>query len=173
MEIGRRKNFGDLCLAMGYRRAAEVGVWRAEFAAQLLSRSSLDVLYLVDPYDGRGMTEKASMEKLRRGARRRMRGYGERARFIEMPSLDAVKSFKLGELDFVYIDANHEYAHVMDDCHAWWLIVREGGVLAGHDYKTMPGNTKQAVQAFAKSVGCEVRETTREHCSSWWIIKKR
>ena len=37
-------------------------------------------------------------------------------------------------LDYVYVDARHDYCAVMDDLQAYWPKIRSGGLLAGHDY---------------------------------------
>ncbi len=37
-------------------------------------------------------------------------------------------------LDFVYLDARHDYASVLEDLGQWSEKVRPGGVLSGHDY---------------------------------------
>lgn len=50
---------------------------------------------------------------------------------------DSVKSatnFENKSLDFVFIDADHEYINVKNDINAWLPKVKSGGILAGHDY---------------------------------------
>jgi hypothetical protein len=37
-------------------------------------------------------------------------------------------------LDYVYVDARHDYCGVKEDLEAWWPKLRRGGILAGHDY---------------------------------------
>ena len=37
-------------------------------------------------------------------------------------------------MDFVYIDARHDYESVLEDLNAWFHKVKPGGILAGHDY---------------------------------------
>ena len=48
--------------------------------------------------------------------------------------MDAVKDFADESLDFVYIDANHEFKYVTEDIFEWSKKVRKGGAIAGHDY---------------------------------------
>ncbi len=51
-----------------------------------------------------------------------------------MTSLQAAATYADGSLDFVMIDASHEYEDVRADIQAWLPKVRPGGVLAGDDF---------------------------------------
>lgn len=66
---------------------------------------------------------------------------------IRMPSLEAAQNYPDNSLDFVFIDASHEYEDVIADLAAWYPKVKIGGVLAGHDYPTWEGVTR-AVNDF-------------------------
>jgi len=35
---------------------------------------------------------------------------------------------------FVYVDARHDYLGVLHDLQSWWPKLRQGGIMAGHDY---------------------------------------
>ncbi len=59
-----------------------------------------------------------------------VRGY---FRPMEMNSLEAASRFPDESIDFVFIDANHDYEAVVADIRAWAPKLRAGGVLAGHD----------------------------------------
>ena len=56
-----------------------------------------------------------------------------------------------GSLDFVFIDAAHDYENVIADIRAWYPKVKEGGVIAGHDYPDWPGVKKAVDEYFGKS----------------------
>jgi predicted O-methyltransferase YrrM len=58
-------------------------------------------------------------------------------------SWESAGYFQDGELDFVFIDAAHDYDSVTKDIKAWLPKVRLGGIIAGHDIKHPP--VKQAV----------------------------
>jgi len=55
-----------------------------------------------------------------------------------MPSEQAAQHFADGSLDFVFIDASHDYQSVVKDIRAWKPKVRKGGMLAGHDIHHQP-----------------------------------
>eukprot|EP01041_Mallomonas_annulata_P014867 gene14867-31560_t len=49
-------------------------------------------------------------------------------------------------LDFIYIDAAHDYFNVMSDMRAWWPKLINGGVFAGHNLQYIP--VRSAVTEF-------------------------
>lgn len=57
---------------------------------------------------------------------------------IRKPSIEAVNIFKENSLNFVFIDAAHDYDNVCADIKAWLPKVTPNGVLAGHDYSYAP-----------------------------------
>lgn len=67
---------------------------------------------------------------------------------IRMSSLEAVDLYEDNSLDFVFIDASHEYEDVRKDILAWLPKVKIGGILAGHDYETFSGVTRAVNEIF-------------------------
>jgi predicted O-methyltransferase YrrM len=53
---------------------------------------------------------------------------------IEDTSVNASKLFKDKSVDFVFIDAGHDYDDIKSDITAWLPKVKKGGIIAGHDY---------------------------------------
>jgi len=79
-------------------------------------------------------------------------------------SVEAAKAFKDGQLDFVYVDARHDYEGALEDMVAWWPKLRVGGLIAGHDFipdqiKEKEGDfgVQRAVLEFTKKKGREVQ----------------
>ena len=114
---------------------AEVGVDIGINALNLLEMLNMRKLFLIDIYeesyytdDALIITEKSAYIK----AQNRLKKYKDKIEFIIKPSVEASKDI-IKPLDFVYIDANHDYKHVYEDLEAWFPLVREGGVVAGHD----------------------------------------
>jgi len=67
---------------------------------------------------------------------------------VKMSSLEAVNLYGDKTLDFIFIDASHEYEDVKRDIIAWLPKLKIGGVLAGHDYGVFDGVTRAANEIF-------------------------
>lgn len=63
---------------------------------------------------------------------------------IKEISWNAASHFEDGSVDFVFIDADHEYDSVCKDIKAWMPKIRKGGIISGHDYFN-PCGVKDAV----------------------------
>lgn len=65
---------------------------------------------------------------------------------VEMESWKAAEYIleSLAKVDFVFIDAEHDYVSVKSNIKEWIPNMRPGGVIAGHDY-TLNVDTKRAV----------------------------
>jgi predicted O-methyltransferase YrrM len=86
---------------------------------------------------------------------------------IKMSSRDAARTFDDNSLDFVFIDAAHDYESVREDIYAWFPKLTPGGILAGHD-KTWPGVVK-AVNEFLSCTGLPLHIMDRD---VWGVYKK-
>jgi hypothetical protein len=62
-------------------------------------------------------------------------------------SWDGAKHYEDNSLDFIFIDAAHDYESVKKDINAWFPKLKKGGIIAGHDYTWCDG-VKQAVNEF-------------------------
>lgn len=100
--------------------------------------------------DGRGSVNgKISPDMIRECWSLNTRLNEGRCRLIETKSLDAVKQFDDGSLDFVYLDADHGYEPVKREIAAWLPKVRPGGIIAGHDYtNSFPGLKRAVNESF-------------------------
>ncbi len=91
--------------------------------------------------------------------------------FIPKPSLDASCRFNDNGLDFVFIDASHEYEPTKADIRLWYRKVKTGGILAGHDYWSdeNPG----VAQAADEVIPAEVLnvEKTDKGLGVFWVVK--
>jgi cephalosporin hydroxylase len=61
-------------------------------------------------------------------------GFGEKITLIISDSISAARLFSDASLEWVHLDARHDYASVKADIEAWLPKVRVGGWLSGDDY---------------------------------------
>jgi hypothetical protein len=119
---------------------AEIGVAFGRNAESILSNTSVEQLYLIDPYryrpgyDDITNVSQDTFERLLAYARARTARFGDRAQFIRSFSSELAASWNKPPLDFVFIDADHSYDAVRADVLGWLPHVRDGGIVAGHDY---------------------------------------
>lgn len=76
-------------------------------------------------------------------------------------SVEASRIIRDESLDFVFIDAGHDYESVKPDLEHFCKKVRKGGLISGHDYRgksKLPGyfGVKLAVNEYAKSNGYKI-----------------
>jgi predicted O-methyltransferase YrrM len=62
-------------------------------------------------------------------------------------SWDGAKHYEDNSLDFIFIDAAHDYESVKKDINAWFPKLKKEGIIAGHDY-TWCDDVKRAVNEF-------------------------
>lgn len=53
---------------------------------------------------------------------------------VRLDSVTAANTFLDESLDFIFIDAGHDYDSVVRDIYAWWPKLKKGGIIAGDDY---------------------------------------
>ena len=163
----------------------EVGVQDGHFSVTLLKRWRGSLLYSIDPwrefepskYLDVANQQQAVQDRIYEGARNRLRKFGERSVIIRSTSAAGATQFAEGQLDFVYIDANHSYDAVVEDIRLWYPKLKPGGVLAGHDY--LDGNytagvfgVMSAVNEFAAGAGLQVYAAGTGLESPSWIVQK-
>jgi hypothetical protein len=61
-------------------------------------------------------------------------GFGDRIQLIISDSIAAARLFSEASLDWVHLDARHDYASVKADVEAWLPKIKPGGWLSGDDY---------------------------------------
>lgn len=69
---------------------------------------------------------------------------------IRMKSNEASKLYKNESLDFIFIDAAHDYNNVISDIRNWFPKLKKGGTIAGHDYGNGHLGVEKAVNEFFK-----------------------
>jgi len=134
-----RETLAEMFCELDYKIGAEIGVERGIYSEILLQKNpKLEKLYSIDAweaYEGyRDHMTQPEMDELLEDTRKRLDPYGKRVEIIKGFSTNVAKVFADESLDFVYLDANHDFEHVVEDIAAWEKKVKVGGIIAGHDY---------------------------------------
>jgi len=180
------------------KRACEVGVQAGGFSRQILQKlPSLEQLYLVDLWaqqenyiDGANVADKTH-EMFYRCVLNNTSEHKEKVIILKGYSTVVCDKIPDASLDWVYIDARHDYKGVFEDIKKYWPKIKSGGIMSGHDYLTSeeakhmnpelgwekcydgsvePRAVKGAVNDFATSLNKDVFVT----CDPWpsWNIYK-
>lgn len=163
----------------------EVGVYRGALSACVLRERKDLMWFMVDPWsrpspdssyaksgDSVSMLSDDEFEDVYRDARDRVSFAGCRAQIVRTDSVTQASMMGGTEPDIVFIDADHSDESVTADVKAWWPVVKRGGWLGGHDWRT-PGKVNgyhvgPAVTAALESMGVEP-DIELGVDRTWWI----
>jgi len=161
----------------------EVGVWRGWNAIEILNKTHVGKLFLCDAWKRQVWSEHEQQsdeqhEKDLAECKNNIRGHlaGGRVQIVRGTSAEvALNDRTIPPLDFVYIDAAHEYRFVMEDLINWSKRLKPGGVLMGHDYTHNADSKKwgfgviEAVDDFCAKYGWEIVALTQEDFASYML----
>jgi hypothetical protein len=167
--VGSRPDLARLCNAKNLKIAIEIGTDRGLYAAEFLTIWNGEILYCVDPYEPypeMPWNRDADMWM----AAMRLAPFGPRVRMVRTTSTEFAKTLR--QPHFVYIDAAHNYASVLEDVTTWWPLVIPGGLLAGDDFDREHVEVMRAVTAFAEMERLPLQLTTDYNRPPSWFIEK-
>jgi len=141
-----RNYLADIINKNGYDSFVEVGVKKGDFSHYIITNTNALVI-MVDPWTIN--VENKTPEEDWEFVNNRFKEFNLRAQLLRMDSLSAAKAMSNEKFDVVYIDALHDYESVKNDIDAWYPLVNDEGILAGHDYSDHWPGVLQAVQEFA------------------------
>ena len=153
-------------------RGAEIGILNGDTSHYLLSELPGMTLIGVDAFleydEYNEDRDQNSLSKCEQTARAKLAPFGARSIIMKGFSVEMAKQIPDESLDFVFIDANHEYEFVKDDIKAWYPKVRRQGLFCGHDYRWEGVN--RAVNEFSQSSEIDgyVSPITSD---VWYLIK--
>lgn len=135
-------------LAQGKGLVIEVGTFTGCSAAAIL-RSDVGHLVCVDTFDGThgdAVTggKLASYEVIISCLHARLNPYAGRYSVMQGDSGKIASLMGRGIADMIFLDAGHSYGAVLADIDAWLPVLKDDGVLCGHDFdksiRTEPDN---------------------------------
>jgi hypothetical protein len=164
----------------------EVGVFKAYFSSVILRHWQGKRLFSIDPYRTFADTiyrdqsniDQEEFERVYAEARENLSPYKDRSLIVRKTSVEAAASFPDGSLDFVYLDGNHCFEAVREDIETWYPKIKDGGLLAGHDYVedgiTVHGDfgVRKAVAEFSAKHQINIYQTA-EPFPSWMAQKPK
>jgi hypothetical protein len=127
------------------RVAAEVGVWKGDFAAQILrSCASITSYYMIDPWrhlpdwNKPWNVSQNAFDAIYDEAMSKTRFAAARITVLRGRTKDAADKIKDGSLDFAYIDGDHTLRGITIDLIKLLPKIKPGGLLGGDDFVDTP-----------------------------------
>jgi predicted O-methyltransferase YrrM len=166
-----KEHFGDKELV-----GVEIGTWLGVNAFSMCKVLNLSKLYLIDPFEAyaeydEDISDKQILIDAKNTAKERLKEFSDKIVWIHKYSDEALNDIK-EKVDFVYVDGNHGYEYVKKDIENYYEILKEGGIIAGHDL-TWPGVFKAYSEFINKHDMPSSIDGTLEHWSAdWWLYKK-
>ena len=114
---------------------AEIGVSSGDNAFNMLNELDIRKLYLIDPYKEYLHFTQKILNKHKETAHKILSEFEDKIVWLEKESILAAKDIKDNELDFVYIDGDHEYPSVINDIEHYYQKVKIGGLFAGDNFE--------------------------------------
>jgi len=159
---GNRNVLADVFAELEFSIGVEIGTRVGGYAKVLCESNPNLHLFCVDPWFAGGFLSQRKQDYFYREAVQNLKPY--RVEIIREFSMDALNSFGDESLDFVYIDGAHDFDNVCVDIIFWSYKVKDGGMIAVHDY--MPGHGAGVVKAVDGYTHChDIRP--------WYITRER
>jgi hypothetical protein len=120
----------------------EVGSYAGESAAVFAASGKVKLMWCIDRWGGEEKIAETVFDQVRKK-------YPTIIEKIKAESERGAKYFPNQSVDFVYIDAMHDYESVKRDIMIWRPKVKAGGIIGGHDYSQKFSGVIRAVhEAF-------------------------
>ncbi len=140
--IKNRNEFGILLEKSKFSTMIEVGVQSGIFAEKVLSNwPSFKQYYGIDPwiqqknYKDFANVDNNEQEKKYQETINRLKKYGNKIKLIRNFSTNAAVEFDNNSIDFIYIDARHDYCGVYEDLSSYYPKLKCNGIFGGHDFQ--------------------------------------
>jgi hypothetical protein len=149
---------------------AEIGSYKGDFAAWILSSGRPRKLHLIDPWKHEtdpeyqdawyGKADQRQMDGIYQSVQDRFRKEiaSGRVTLHRKSSETAHDDFPDAYFDWIYVDGNHRYEFVAKDLRVFYPKVKPGGFICGDDYEDAgwwEGGVQRAVDEFVDQGFCE------------------
>lgn len=174
----------------------EVGVQRGEYAKNILETiPSIEKIYLVDlwqnqeNYFDHANVSNTQHQECMAETISNTAPWKDKVVLLKGYSIEMAKQIPDETLDWVYIDARHDYKGCLEDIEAYWPKLKSKGIMSGHDYMSADevqgqdwsvcydgtkntGAVKGAVNDFASDRLLQVLVSYKETAWHTWTLLK-
>jgi predicted O-methyltransferase YrrM len=158
----KRDNFPILFEMAGFKNGAEIGVRKGKYSRLICQGNPNLHLICIDPWAPIGNKyPQEKQDRIYQECLKNLEGFN--VTIIRKTSMDAVREIPHESLDFVYIDADHQFDYVMEDIIHWSRRVRSGGIIACHDFHY--GSNVDVCDAV-------IAYTHSHHIDPWYVTKE-
>ena len=193
-DLMHRNNIAYYLNFQNFTRGVELGVAGASFSKITLEGwSKCEKYILVDlwghqeNYNDAMNKDQANFDIVYNNAMLHVKAFKDKLEVMRMYTSEAAKKIPDNSVDYVYVDARHDYCGVMEDLENYWPKIRPNGIMAGDDFifaaegdraqdwslcadgTTNPGAVKGAVIDFCGKRGLKYYEIP---ASKNWVIRK-
>jgi hypothetical protein len=127
------------------RVMAEVGVWKGDFAADVLKTAShIEIYYMIDPWANLPDWNKPfnvkpeTFDEIYREMDAKTAFAADKRRVLRGRTKEMVGMIPDKSLDFAYIDGDHTLRGITIDLIKMWPKIKPGGFIGGDDFTTTP-----------------------------------
>eukprot|EP01084_Bolivina_argentea_P208349 355255_1 len=137
-----RQELGLLLNMLNLTVGAEVGVQKGLFTKDILTQWKINKKYiLIDPwiqqinYADHANINQNEFNSYFEITKKNTEKWKDQIEIIKNISSVAAKRIKNNSLDFVYLDARHDYMSMNEDLELFWPKLKLNGIFSGHDYE--------------------------------------
>lgn len=135
----------SIVLAANARSFAEIGVWKGDFSARILSSNKqISVYYMIDPWvnlpdwNKPANVSNGEFDRIYQIAMRRTAFASEKIKILRGSVKEMVSEIPDESLDMVYIDGDHTLRGITIDLIKVAPKIKEGGYILGDDFTVSP-----------------------------------
>lgn len=200
-KVTHKNQLPTVMQSLNFTTGAELGVYDGTNAMVIMKKWTTCKKFILvdlwahqtDNYHDTSNHEQSQHNANLETTKKRMAPYKDAVIYIRNYTTFAALEVEDESLDFIYVDARHDYCGVRDDIKSWWPKLTQGGVMAGHDYMTAAdrrryakddwgicfdgsrndGAVKGAVIDFAKANNLEIFTTKSDYPYLSWIYSPK
>jgi len=171
--------FSKVIRENNFKKCAEVGIGYGFHAKEILDKTEIETLYLVDPMEyypndlfADDVIRYGGFETLVKNIKTHLLPHENRYHWFRKKSLSITNDDIPDEsLDAVFLDGDHSYDAVSHDLPFWWKKIKVGGWLLGDDYSSCHPGTTRAVDEFTIIYNLEIEFLTKGDGNTYPIYK--